>query len=197
MAKDKHDPKWLNLVDQAFAQDEQEPFLSQMEDPEFPDDSGTKGGAGSGNFNHSGRPGIVGGSGGESASRRSQLAKATHIPVTKEKRRQATKSEAKVAELVGGVFSGDNQPFDVTTPTHGIEVKTIFPGSKTPHITMHPESLARKLAAAKKNKLKPATIVIDQRHSQAQFYFKKGVGGFRLSAMEKLDPAELRSRLEQ
>ena len=191
MAKDKHDPKWLDLIDQAFELDKEEPFIGQTIEPDEP---GKKGGEGSGNYGHSGRPGIVGGS--EPNYSRSELAKATHIPVTKEKRRMATKSEALVADLVGGTFSGNNKPFDVMTPTHGIEVKTVFPGSKTPHITMHPESLARKRAAARKNKLKPATIVIDQRHDTPQFYFKKGVGGFRLSAMERVEPNELRDRLQ-
>jgi hypothetical protein len=137
-----------------------------------------------------------GDNGGPSTSaERSALAKATYNPVTKEKRRTATKYEVEVAKAVGGKFSGDNKPFDVITPTHGIEVKTIFPNKRKPYITMHPESLARKKAAARKEKLKTATIVIDSRTSKPQYYFRAGLGNFSLSTMEAVTAKELRSKL--
>lgn len=157
------------------------------------DDEEDKGGAGSGNFAHSGRPGLVGGS---SRSSRSERAKASYVPVTKAKRRSATKYENDVAKLVGGTLYGNNKPFDVQTDEYGLEIKTIFPGAKNPKITMHPESLARKVKEARVRKLKPATIVIDTRPSRAEFYFKPGVGSFRLSSMEKVEPQQLRGKLQ-
>lgn len=135
---------------------------------------------------------MVGGSA-ESAAR-SERAKKSYNPITKAERKAATKYENQVAELVGGEFAGDNKPFDVLTDTHGIEVKTIFEGKKKPYITMHPDSLDRKRKAARQQKIRTATIVIDTRGRGAQFYYRNGLGSFSLSTMEKVSPNELREK---
>lgn len=155
------------------------------------DFSAMKGGSGSGNFQHHGRPGQVGGS----ADDKSTRAKQSYTPITRTMRQQAAESEVIVADLVGGALSGDNSAFDVTTLTHGIEVKTIFPGKKNPYITMHPDSRRRKIATAMKEKLKTATIVIDTRETPRQFYFREGVGNFSLSTMTKVKPSQLKEML--
>lgn len=153
-----------------------------------------KGGSGSGNYGHRGRPGLVGGSS-ESVAR-SARAKRSYNPVTKAKRAIATKHESKIAELIGGEFTGDNRPFDVTTDTHGIEVKTVLPGVRNAKITMHPESLARKEKEARSKGYKTATVVIDARQDRAQYYFRNGLGSFRLSSMEKISPNDLAEKLK-
>jgi hypothetical protein len=152
----------------------------------------TKGGQGSGNFGHEGRPGLVGGAGAGNGLSRSERAKATHKPVTKAKRRTAIKQERKVTQIIGGTFTGDNLPFDVRTATHGIEVKSIFPGAKNPKITMHKSSLLRKVKAATQEKLKAATIAIDLRDDPPTYYYKAGVGSFRLGSMARVTENELR-----
>lgn len=59
-------PDVLKLIDDVFAQDLENPYVGQMIEPDYFPESGTeaKGGSGSGNFGHAGRPGLIGGSGG-------------------------------------------------------------------------------------------------------------------------------------
>jgi hypothetical protein len=152
-----------------------------------------KGGAGSGNYGHEGRPGERGGSApGSASSERAIRATRSHVPMTKERRAAATSSEKQVAFLVGGEASDDNKPFDVIAGKNGIETKTILPGARSVKITMHPDSLARKLDEAKKSGLQPHTIVIDKRGSTPQYYYKKGVGSYRLNSMTKVAAKDLR-----
>ena len=89
-----------------------------------------------------------------------------------------------------GKLTGDNMPFDVLMGASAVEVKTILEG-KNPKITMHPESLARKVAYAKQHKLKPHTVVIDARGPRRKYYYKQGIGSFRLSGMKAVSRQEL------
>jgi phosphoribosyl 1,2-cyclic phosphodiesterase len=156
-----------------------------------------KGGADSGNIGHFGRIGEVGGSTSSpttSTEIRSLAAKKSYNPATREKQLIATAKEKEVAKHLGGKHMLDNEPFDVlhTDKGIGIEVKTIVAG-KNPKITMHPDSLRRKIEFAKKNKLKAVwTIVHDVRGGAKDLYVKKGVGSFNLSAMTKVTPKELK-----
>lgn len=127
---------------------------------------------------------------------RAARARASYNPATVEKQRYAEAREKVIAKTVGGKQSGDNDAFDVTIGGHGIEVKTIVAG-KNPKITMHPDSLARKLKIARKNKLKAWTVAVDARdRSKLKYYLKKGVGSFRLGGMEEISLAELKRRFE-
>jgi len=110
----------------------------------------------------------------------------SHVPMSKEKERIATQSEEVVARALKGKRTGDNHPMDVILTAnkrrHGIEVKTIIDG-KHNKITMHKESLARKLNWAKKNRAQTHTVVVKGQH----VYYRKGLGSFRLETMQELD----------
>lgn len=66
---------WESLIDDAFAIDESDPFFSQVDivDLEGRPRLLKKGGEGSGNFGHAGRPGLVGGSASEGGSRQEAI----------------------------------------------------------------------------------------------------------------------------
>ena len=127
-------------------------------------------------------------------STRAERAKATHKPATREKQLEAAKYEKKVAHAIGGKDLDDHEPFDVLLPRHAVEVKTILDGTH-PKITMHPESLARKEKYVRKNKVRGHTVVIDARNrSKPEYYYRRGMGSFRLSGMEKVSLSELRGK---
>jgi len=160
-----------------------------------------KGGPGSGNFGHrggEGGPGNPGGStadGGPSIDDRAARATASYKPMTAAILAKAHEMEAKVAAAVRGRQLPDNEPFDVVQGKNVFEVKTIVRG-KNPKITMHPESLARKVDAARKTGAKTHTVVVDIRGGRLDVYYKEGLGSFRLKNMEKLSGwAELRRRV--
>ena len=118
-------------------------------------------------------------------------AKESHLPVTKEIRKVATLNEEKLATTLKNAKQlPDNEPFDVIVgsqenPKHLIEVKTIVRG-KNDKITMHKDSLARKLAEAGKHPdAKTHTVVFDER--TGKFYYNEGLGSFRLKNMKSYD----------
>lgn len=89
----------------------------------------------------------------------------------------------------------NNQPFDVVVGRAAIEVK-VFVDQKNDKITMHPESLARKVSAARKLKVQAHTVVFDTRSGKPTIYYRKGVGSFRVGSLEKVESLkELRSKL--
>jgi len=93
-------------------------------------------------------------------------------------------AESEIQQMIPGAErTAGNAPFDVTVGNHVIEVKTIVHGVND-KITMHPESLARKVAFAEKNGVLPHTVVVDNRTSK--IYYKEGVGSFRLSSMREV-----------
>jgi len=141
------------------------------------------GGPGGGEFTSAG-------GGGEAPDKDKQaLAKASYKPMTKLKEKIASESEDRVAEAIGGVKTPDNKPFDVLHEKHGIEIKTVIE-AKNPKITMHKESLARKVKEARALKIKTHTVVCDRRGGQTTWYYKRGLGSFRLSQMRKLSGLE-------
>jgi hypothetical protein len=95
--------------------------------------------------------------------------------------RQADDNEAKLAVLIGGKRTADNEPFDILFGKNMIEVKTIVRG-KNDKITVHPESLRRKMEEIKAKKGIAHTVVFDERNNKV--YYNEGVGSFRLGAME-------------
>jgi len=105
--------------------------------------------------------------------------------MTKAKEKISTHSERRVAAVLGGEQTGDNLPVDVHVGRNAIEVKTIING-KNPKITMHPESLDRKMKYARKNKMSLHTVVVDMRGEKPEYFYRKGVGSFRLSSMKPM-----------
>jgi hypothetical protein len=127
---------------------------------------------------------------------RAARAIATYKPSTRAKQRLALDSVHKVAGIIGGTPTGDNQPMDVVvqTPkgkTIGIEVKTLIDNSND-KITMHPESLARKEQWTRQNKAEGHTLVVDKRGGKTIFYHRKGFGSFRVSNMDVISGQKMR-----
>jgi hypothetical protein len=126
---------------------------------------------------------------------RSARAKASHRGMTKGKMRVAMSNEARVAKAIGGRHLPDNEPFDIVKGNHGVEVKTIMEG-KNDKITMHPESLQRKLDHAAANGLTPHTVAIDVRGGAPMVYYKSGVGSYRLGGMTPTTFAGLNNHIK-
>ena len=133
---------------------------------------------------------------GEKDAARSARAKASHNGVTKEKIRLSARSEQHVAQMVGGrvnELEQHNHPADVTVhhegKLHGIEVKTILPGAKRDKITVHPSSRQRKEKWAKANKATMHMVAIDTRGGKKDYYYRKGVGSYRLGGMTRVKNA--------
>lgn len=101
---------------------------------------------------------------------------------TKAKMDKALEQEAKIAGALGGLNLQDNEPFDVIVGRFAVEVKTMING-KNPKITMRSDALERKLAYCKRNRLKAVTVVADLRGKSPRYFYKNGIGSFRLSTM--------------
>jgi len=127
---------------------------------------------------------------------RSERAKRTHKPSTKEKQRRGEAEQARLAKVIGGRDEGDNKPFDVIVGRHGIEVKTVMDNNND-KITVHPSSRRRKEAEAKRRGLKMHTVAIDVRGGRRKYYYREGVGAFRLRSMRKVTVAELKKLLSE
>lgn len=123
------------------------------------------------------------------SSDKQSRAVASHKPSTKAKQDLATQGERMVAKAIGGTCTKDNEPFDVVMvrgkKKYAIEVKTLV-DNKNDKITMHPESLERKLKWARANKAVPYTVVVDMRSGTHQVYARFGVGSFRLAGLTKV-----------
>jgi len=128
-------------------------------------------------------------------SARIARAKSTHIPSTRSSQKAAARSEKVVANALQGKSTDDHEPMDVVVNENGrvigVEVKSILAG-KNDKITMHPDSLARKVEWVKAHKATGHTIAIDLRGGQRTFYYRKGFGSFRLSSMQRVSVKELR-----
>jgi SPP1 gp7 family putative phage head morphogenesis protein len=133
-------------------------------------------------------------------SARAARALASHKPSTATKQNRAALSEARVARAIGGTNLDDNEPMDVvvhdadTGKTYGVEVKTLIDNAHD-KVTCHPDSRERKVAWGRSNHASVHTVVVDARVSPAQYYYKRGVGAFRLGSMERVALTELRTRI--
>ena len=125
---------------------------------------------------------------------RTELAVRTHKPSTLEKQRLALAHQRDVALAIGGDETEDNKPLDVLMPGHGVEVKAIMDNNND-KITVHPASRRRKEAYGKKHGVKLHTIVVDTRNGRLVYYYKQGVGAFRLGGMEQIPLKHLRGRI--
>lgn len=169
------------------------------------------GGKGSGNFEHSGRKGEVGGSTetpGEAKVRneRSLRALKAFVPTHAGSQRHAENNELVIRKMVGGVRTKDNLPVDVITTIEGkvkgIEVKTLVNNSND-KITMRKGALEKKNLWGKSNHASVHTVVIDDRgklgnagYGGHRIYYRKGSGSFRLVGMTKVrDAAHLKDLL--
>jgi hypothetical protein len=135
----------------------------------------------------------------KAAKSRHERAKAAfHSPVTYEKLQIALEQEGRLAHAIGGKDLPDNEPFDVLRDvkdigvTHAIEVKTIVDG-KNDKITMHPDSLRRKKKFIEEHRAVAHTVVIDKRGDTPKYYWRSGVGSFRLKSMQPVSLEDLQA----
>lgn len=123
-------------------------------------------------------------------------------------------NEMKFAKQIGGVALRDNEPVDVIVHEdgvvkHGVELKTMF-DNKQAKVYMKREAMQKKRAWMKKNHADFHTVVFDDQKvynakgegqhgpdSDRGIYYKRGVGSFRVSAMQKVKGVkELRQLME-
>lgn len=133
-----------------------------------------------------------------SSALRAARALAHHKPSTAVKQRAADAQERFVARALGAKQSGDNDAVDVqgvarvTGRRFGVEVKTLM-DNRNDKITMHPESLLRKLRWARKERAALHTVIVDLRSGAPRLYHRRGVGSFRLRSLTPVrDHAHLR-----
>lgn len=107
-------------------------------------------------------------------------------------RRRAFTNIRDLVIVIGGEYVIGNGPFDVFKSGRAIECKTIVRGD-CDVITMHPDSLARKVAFVKVNKLTAHTVVFDDRNGR--IYYKEGIGSFKINDMEEVSFGEVRAKL--
>jgi hypothetical protein len=125
---------------------------------------------------------------------RSELAKRTYKPSTAAKQRKGEAEQSRLAKLTGSFETEDNAAFDLIKGKNGVEVKTLIDNDND-KITVHPESRRRKEEFAHRNNLKMHTVAVDTRGGRRGYYYKAGVGAYRVASMEKLSLQELNERL--
>lgn len=120
----------------------------------------------------------------DAARSKSGKATSSHKPSTKAKQDLATDAEKKIIKMLGGKGTGDNKPVDVVLErdgrVYGIEVKSISDNGNN-KITMHKESLERKVKWGRSNHASLHTVVVDSRSGTV--LYRKGVGSFRIHTM--------------
>jgi SPP1 gp7 family putative phage head morphogenesis protein len=126
---------------------------------------------------------------------KSQAATRTYKPSTVEKQRKGESEQLLLSKAIGGLNTEDTKPFDVLVGSNGIEVKTVIDNDND-KITVHPESRIRKEQEAKRLKLKTHTVAIDTRSGRRVYYYRSGVGSFRLSSMERVSLTKLKEILQ-
>jgi len=122
---------------------------------------------------------------------KSELARASYKPATKENQAKAEASEASLAKALGASRTPDNSPFDLLKGKNAIEIKTIISGH--PKITMHGESLARKVAFAKDNKVAVHTVVVDKRGDPTKYFYAARLGSLNLNSMQSVSLNQLKA----
>lgn len=133
----------------------------------------------------------------------------THKPATQAKQFFALAQEQRVAGMLDAERLDDNEPVDLvgmaaSGKKFGVEVKA-FVDNSNDKVTVHPDSLKRKLSWARKEKASLYTVVVDGRkrfgaaakeYSGHELWFRKGVGSFRLTNMVPVrDATHLRALL--
>jgi hypothetical protein len=126
---------------------------------------------------------------------RVERAKSSAVRTGQQEQAIADRSEKVLSEAIGIPRTPDNAAFDLRNDDVGIEVKTLVNG-KNEKITMSKTALGRKIAEQRADELKAYTVVVDRRtgglHGQATYYYREGLGSFRLGSMTKTTLSELR-----
>jgi hypothetical protein len=119
----------------------------------------------------------------------------SHVGTGQHEQAIADKSEEVLSKALGVPRTANNSAFDLRNDDVGIEVKTLVNG-KNEKITMSKEALGRKLAEQRADGIKAFTVVVDRRaggmEGKATYYYKQGLGSFRLGSMTKTTLSELK-----
>ena len=126
-------------------------------------------------------------------SRRSERARGSHNPLTKEKERLSYESEVHLSGALGLPHNGDNLPFDLESKRIGVEVKTLV-DQKAGKLTVHPESRIEKLRVAEERGLKPYMVAVDKRTSEHRYYARAGIGSYTLKSMKEFKSVDALKR---
>jgi dsDNA-binding SOS-regulon protein len=154
-----------------------------------------------------GHPVLIGGDAADNAER-VERAKKSAVRTDKVSQDIAERSEIVLAKALGIPKSGDNLAFDVRNDDVAIECKTLVNG-KNERISMGKAALGRKIAEQRAEGLKAYTVVVDRRAEyssrighgakvgdpltgHATYYYKEGLGSWRLGSMTKVTIAELK-----
>ena len=105
--------------------------------------------------------------------------------------RIADKQEEIVSKGIGIPRTKDNSAFDCRNAKTGVELKTMVE-SANGKITMSKAALARKMAEAQHDKLRTFTVVADRRGGNTTYYYKEGLGSFRVGSMTPATLSEIR-----
>ena len=128
-------------------------------------------------------------------SERMQRAIDSQVRTGKKEQDIAERSEKVLSEAIGVPRTGDNSAFDLRSDGHGVEVKTFITG-KNEKVTMSKAALGRKIAEQRADGIKAHTVVVDRRaggmEGKATYYYKEGVGSFRLGSMTKVTLSQLK-----
>lgn len=133
-------------------------------------------------------------------SHRSARAKSSHKPSTGDKQKLAADSERRIAKILRSKPTTDKAAFDTLVKKGGklnsVEIKTLM-DNKNDKITMHKDSLARKIAYVRQHNSIAHTVVFDRRGPRPLLYYRKGVGSFRLKSLLKVrNAAHLRELIK-
>lgn len=135
------------------------------------------------------------GNGSKEKPDKSALSRASYNKMDKAKLKVSLEQEKIVADSLGGVNLPDNEPFDVIHGKHAVEVKTLVDG-KQDKVTMRKECRERKEKWARKNGKSLHTVAADNRNPPTQYFYKKGVGSYRLTGMERITLSQLKDRIK-
>ena len=141
-----------------------------------------------------GHPVLLGG-GAAGTKERVERAKKSAVRTGQREQAIADKSEQVLSDAIGVPRTADNSAFDLRNDEIGIEVKTLVNG-KNEKITMSKAALGRKEAERRADELRTYTVVVDRRTGglagKATYYYREGLGSFRLGSMTKATLSEIR-----
>lgn len=128
-------------------------------------------------------------------SERMKRAMESHKGGSLQAQRVADEQERIVSNAIGIPRTKDNSAFDCRNGKTGVELKTMQE-SANGKITMSKTALARKMAEASRDKLKTFTVVADKRGGSTKYYYKEGLGSFRVGSMTPVKLGDLKGILK-
>jgi hypothetical protein len=121
-------------------------------------------------------------------------AQSAYVSANYAEQKIADEQERIVASALGLPRTPDNQEFDMKTPHLGVELKTMVKQTND-KITMSKTALAKKVDSiqAAGPGFRAFTVVADKRGGSTRYYYREGVGSFRLGTMHQVSLPQLKS----